>query len=448
MDELVGGGSTSVTGVINVLAWAGGIAVFLLVLLMIIKKFLYICRPNEVLIFSGGKRQLADGSTVGFRVIFGGRGWRKPLVEQVDRMDMTTIPIEIAVTQAYSKGGIPLAVKAIANVKLSSDTEDIGNAIERFLGKDREEVRRVARETLEGSLRGVLAMLTPEQVNHDRLKFAESLVEDVEDDFKKLGLMLDTLKIQHVSDDVQYLESIGRAQIANVIKEAEIAESNAKNMANKQSAEAKMRGEVARKDAERAIVQKKNDQRRIAADLEAESEAELRRARAAGEQARAEAEQELQQIRRELEQVRLQVDVVIPAETERKSRELVVKGQAAPIEENGKALATVLQLIAKAWGDAGPHAKDIFLIQQVEDLLAEVVQSLSALQVKEVHIIDPGDGSALPNYVAGFPGTVTAVLKSLKDSTGVDVTDILNPKNGAGKAKGAVASGQPGRGAL
>jgi flotillin len=291
-------------------------------------------------------------------------------------------------------------------------------------------VHRVARETLEGTLRGVLATLTPEEVNENRLKFAASLAEDVEDDFKKLGLMLDTLKVQHVTDEVQYLESIGRARIANVIKEAEIAESNAKNEANKRAADAKANGEVARKDAERAIVQKKNDQRRIAAEFEAQAESELRRAKAAGEQARAEAEHELQTIRRELEQLRLQADVVIPADTERQARELIAKGEAAPIQENGRALAQVLQMLAKAWADAGPAARDIFLIQQVEDLMATIVRRLNALKVKEVNIIDPGDGSALPNYVAGFPSTVTSILQSLRDSTGVDVTQLLNPKNG------------------
>jgi flotillin len=410
-------------------AYAAGGGVGLLLLILFVSKFLFICRPNQVLIFSGRKRKLADGSTVGYRVIFGGRAWRMPIFEQADHMDMTTIPIDISVAQAYSKG-IPLNVRAIANVKISSDPGTIMNAIERFLGRDREELRRVAKETLEGTLRGVLAKLTPEEVNENRLKFAQELAADVEDDFKKLGLTLDTLKIQHVTDDVKYLESIGRAQIAKVIKEAEIAESNANNEANKRAAEAKAQGEIARKEAELVVVQKRNDQRRIAAELDARAESELRKAKAAGQQARAEAEQELQGIRRELEELRLQADVVIPAEAEKRGRELIAKGEAAPIEENGKALATVLEILAKAWADAGPHARDIFLIQQVEKLMGVIVHRLGELKVREVSIIDPGDGSALPNYVAGFPATVTSVLKALRDSTGVDVTKLLSPQNG------------------
>jgi len=229
---------------------------------------------------------------------------------------------------------------------------------------------------------------------------------------------------------VQYLESIGRARIANVIKESEIAESNAANQANKKRADAKASGDIAHKEAERAIIQKRNDRRRIAAELEAQAESELRRARAAGDQARAEAEQQLQEIRQGLEQLRLQADVVLPADAERRAREFIAKGDAAPIEEDGKAMAEVLRMLAKAWADAGPHAKDIFLIQKLEDLMHTIVDRMAALKVGEVHIIDPGDGSALPNYVAGFPNTVTSVLGAIKASTGVDVSQILNPKNG------------------
>ena len=110
---------------------------------------------------------------------------------------------------------------AVANVKISSDPKLIGNAIERFMGRDPIEIQRVAKETLEGHLRGVLATLTPEEVNEDRLKFANALVAEAEEDFVKLGLHLDTLKIQNVADPVNYLESIGRKRIAEVIRDAE-----------------------------------------------------------------------------------------------------------------------------------------------------------------------------------------------------------------------------------
>ncbi len=154
----------------------GSIGVGLLILLAISKQFLYIGKPNEVLVFSGRSRQLADGTTIGYREVLGG-GWTFlwPIIEKVDRMQLTTIPIEINTTNAYSAGGIPLSVHAVANVKVSSKPDRVKNAIERFMGRDPLEIQRVAKETLEGHLRGVLARLTPEEVNEDRLKFAQEL---------------------------------------------------------------------------------------------------------------------------------------------------------------------------------------------------------------------------------------------------------------------------------
>ena len=97
---------------------SAGVAVLLL-LLVIYRYLLRICRPNEILIFSGRKHVTDDGRTVGYRVVFGGRGMRVPVVETVQRMDVSLISVPIAVQGAYSEGGIPLTVHAIANIKVS-----------------------------------------------------------------------------------------------------------------------------------------------------------------------------------------------------------------------------------------------------------------------------------------------------------------------------------------
>ena len=113
-----------------------------------------------------------------------------------------------------------------------------------------EEIARVARETLEGNLRGVVALLTPEQLNEDRLEFAErDWPVMCRNDLSKLGLHLDTLKIQSVSDQVDYLNSIGRRQIANIVRDAEIAESNAVAEAEQIEADSNKQAEVAQTQA-------------------------------------------------------------------------------------------------------------------------------------------------------------------------------------------------------
>ena len=165
---------------------------------LILRKLLYICGPNEVLVFSGRPSQIGN-RTVGYRIVKGGRGWRTPLIEQVNKVDLSNMAVEVSVTGAYSKGGIPLNVQGVANLKIAGVQPMLDNALQRFLGRPRKEIIQVAKETLEGNLRGVLSQLTPEEVNEDKLTFAEKLQEEAEQDLRKLGLTLDVLKIQNLS---------------------------------------------------------------------------------------------------------------------------------------------------------------------------------------------------------------------------------------------------------
>jgi flotillin len=400
------------------------------VLIIAVTRFLFICGPEEALIFSGRQRELSDGSKVGYRVIFGGRRWKAPLVERVDRMDLRIIPIDIKTSNAYSKGGIPLRLHAIAMVKGSDDPHLSNDAIERFLGRDVSEIRRVAKETLEGHLRGVVAHLTPEEVNEDRLKFASALEREAQDDFDKLGIHLDILKIQSVQDDVNYLASIGRERIAIVLRDAEIAESTSKSLAEQAEAHARQDGEVANQKAETTIVSKNNEVKRIEAELEANAAAEEQRTIQAALHARAKAEHALQSIRKTVEQARLTADVVLPAQADQEAEALRARGEAALIEEHGRARAKALDLMTEAWKKAGSDAKDIFLIQNLETVLDTVVARVNAIEVREVTVLDSGDGSGLATLAAAYPAMVAQVLNELEKTTGVDVLGILAPEKG------------------
>ncbi len=405
---------------------AGAILGAFFVVVGILKQFLYICEPNEVLIFSGRSHKLPDGSERGYRILFGGRAIKIPLLEKVDHMDMTLMPVQVRVQNAYSNGGIPLNVEAIAHVKVSNEPEQIGNAIERFLGRDRGEIAQVARETLEGNLRGTLATLTPEEVNEDRLLFAKKLAEEVDDDLEKLGLHLDTLKVQRVEDDSNYLESIGRERIAAILRDAEIAESDAISEADVVAANAKSLGDVAFSNANAEIAQKKNELRKITADLEAEAKSSEEKAQAGALAARANAEAALQELRAKLEAIRLEADVVAPAEANLRAEEYRAKGEAAPIIATGHAQAEVSKLLSDAWIQAGGSAKDVFLIQQLEQILKTIVDRVGTLSVDKVNIVDSGDGRALPRYISAYPAAVSAVLKELQECTGIDVSAVLS----------------------
>jgi flotillin len=224
-----------------------------------------------------------------------------------------------------------------------------------------------------------------------------------------------------------------------VIQEAEIAESNARNEAAKEAAGAEMRANVAVADAERVIAQKRNDARRIAAALVAAAKGAEERAEAGALAAQATAMQALEAVRRELEAVRLQADVVIPAEIQRESAALAAAGAAASIAENGRATAESLSLVADSWTKAGPSATDMFLINKIEDITKIVVDGVRRIQVGPIDLIDGGDGQALPRLAAAYPNAVAAVLRSLFETTGVDITALLARKvNGAMDVAGTV----------
>jgi len=409
------------------------IAVGVLVLIGVARQLLFIARPNEALIFSGKRYTTADGQTLGYQVVRQGRrAFKVPIIERIDRIDMTLIPVDVHVQNAYSKGNIPLMIHAIANVKIHNDDALIGNAIERFLGKPTGEIQLVAQQTLEGALREVLAQLTPEEVNEDRLKFAQSLIDVAEDDLDKLGLQLDTLKIQSVSDETGYLDSIGRPAIAQALRDAENAENQAMQEIAQAEAEATQLAEVSKAEAQLIVQQKQNELRRVAAELEGAASAVEREAVAAAKTARSEAEKELQEIRAKLEKLRLEAEVVIPAQANREAKLIEAIGRAAPTKENGAAAVEVLRMMSEAWKDMGPQAREIYVIQHLEEIVGTVVDQLDNIEIDEVHVLDQGDGAGLSSYAATYPKMVSEVMKALKESTGVDVAGILGGSDSNG----------------
>ncbi len=406
----------------------------ILIFIALLRSLYYTCAPNQVLIFSGRRRRLNDGSFRGFRVEQGG-GWRFPILEKVDKINLSLMEVPISIRGAFSRGGIPLNVDAVANVKISSDMAVVSNAIERFLGRDPNEIRRVAKETLEGHLRGVLARLTPEEINEDRLKFAEELTTESEHDLRKLGIHLDTFKILHVSDDKHYLDSIGREAIARVIRNAEIAESDAEREAELEESANLARGSVKMSEAQANIGKMKNDLRKVTAELEATVRSEEERTLAAARQARAFAEQELQLVRAELEMIRLQTDKVVPAEAQRRASELRARGEAAIIREKGLAASQALDMLNQAWKEAGDQALAIYLIEDIENILAKAGRGVAKMKIEHLELIDNGDGKTLSNYVSAYPAMLKSVFEAVRQTTGIDIPASIGADDTAPKSE-------------
>lgn len=405
----------------------GGVLLAVLGLaLFTIKKLIVIVPPNEAAVITGRRRKLDDGTTIGYRTVTGGRSLRVPIIEQVQWISLGTLPLEISVSDAYSKGNIPLEVKAVANLKVASSPDAVfNNAVERLLGKRLPEIEGLARETLTGNLRGVLAKLTPEEVNEDRLGFARHLSEEADHDLKKLGLQLDVLKIQHVSDRVGYLKAMGEKATAEAIRDAEIAKAQAQAETAQKQAEATRLAEVANATAAVAISEAQNTLRVRQAELSREAETAERVARADAERAEALARTQLEQQRVELERTRLQADVVQVAEAERIAAEARAKADAAPILENGRAQAEALRMLLLEIEKAGETGVRVFIAEKLPGLLNSALMAMKDVDIDRVTVIDSGSGQGVANAATQKVNASIAALQQVAGAMGIDLDQFI-----------------------
>ena len=409
-----------------VLGAVGGVFIGLIALTLISRWMIRICRPNEMLVVTGSSSNKGSQGMKGYRVVANG-GWTfvKPILETARRVDVTLLPVVVEVRNAYSHGGTPLNIQAIANVKVSTDPEVRNNAIERFLGHDPSEIVQVAKENLEGNLRSVLAQLTPEQVNEDRLRFAEQIAEDVGQDMRRLGLQLDTLKIQSVFDDVDYLNSISRRRVAQIVRDAEIAEAEAIGQAERVEAQMEEVAEVMRTEADTVVLQKTNEVRTKVAQMDKQARSEEERTKAAEQEARARAEQQLQRVRAELERLRLKAEEVLPAQASQKAKELRARGQAAATAEDVKASALVNDLLTQVWEEAGSTAELVFLLQQIEMVLSQATRLPARLKLQRVTALDGNGAQSLASLVALNHVVVRQFFEQVNEILGIDLLGTL-----------------------
>lgn len=393
----------------------GGIALFTGA--VAVSRLLYICEPNEVLIFSGKK------SKPGYKLIHSGRKIRIPLFEEVDRLDLTNMVIDLSVSNAYSKGGIPLSIKGVANVKIGSHPPHINNGIERLMGMTRAQIAQIARENLEGNLRGVLATLTPEEVNTDRMKFAQELLDEAEQDMTRIGLVLDTLKIQSVTDDRGYLDSLGRRQSAELqmnsrIAEAENrAEARIKDAANNQTkaiAKVKAEMDVSRAEAERRILDAQTKGQAMIAE---------QRSQIGSAVAKAEANIDVQKARLEQVKRKLDADVIKPAQARRAELQAKATADAAKIVEEGKANAAALRELLATWRSAGDAARSVFMMQQFDTVFDSLLSTVQDIDIDKVTMIDASVSKVDEN--GSLPMRAASGTEQLKQTLGVDVPAML-----------------------
>ena len=279
--------------------------------------------PNVVAVLSGRRRKLPDGRTVGYRMVKGGAALRIPLLEKVEYLHLNVMTIPLEIRRAYTLKGVPVSVKAVANVKIRGDDTSLQAAAERFLGMTPDQVQKVIFQTLEGHLRSILGTLTVEEVNSDRQSFAQKLTSEAAADLEKMGIGVDVLTIQEISDDEDYLNALGKRRTAEVKRDATIGEAEAHRDSKIKSAEAQREGERAKYQADAEIAQAQRDFMIRQAQYQAEIETQKARAEQAGPLSEATARQSVVAEEVKVERTRTQEMIAVQEqEVLRKQKEL------------------------------------------------------------------------------------------------------------------------------
>jgi flotillin len=232
--------------------------VLFLLLYMVFSRYTKV-GPNQVLVVSGLKRKAEDGSRVGFRIVKGGGTFVWPIFEKVDILSLELLTIDVQTPEVYTSKGVPVKVDGVAQVKVKGDDVSIRTASEQFLGKATDEIRNIATQTLEGHLRAILGTMTVEEIYQNRDAFASRVQEVAAGDTANMGLTIVSFTIRDIRDSQGYLDALGKPRIAQVKRDAQIAQAEADRDAQIRSAQAKQAGQEAQFQADSKIAEAQRD---------------------------------------------------------------------------------------------------------------------------------------------------------------------------------------------
>jgi len=256
-------------GVVLAIAGLGVVVVAATGYVLAYVMFLRKAGPNEVLVVSGRGK---------VKFITGGADMVVPLFHTWNRLSLEVMTLDVTTPEVYTSQGVPVIVDGVAQIKIKKDEASLHSAAERFLGKPPDEIARIALETVQGHLRAILGTLSVEDIYKNRDQFAQKVQEISAGDLANMGLGIDSFTIRDIRDKHGYLEALGKPRIAEVKRDAAIAEA----VALKEAA-------IAQADAERETRQRQAEAQRLAKEAEASRDAAVAEANAAKTRREAEA---------------------------------------------------------------------------------------------------------------------------------------------------------------
>jgi flotillin len=167
--------------------------------------------------------------------------------------------IEFKTPEVYTAKAIPIILDGVAQIKVKGDVESITTAGEQFLTKTRNEIERVALETLSGHIRAIIGELTVEEIYTKRENFAQKVQEVSAPDFANMGLEVVSLTIREIHDNQGYMEALGKPRAAEVKRDADVAMALRQRESIIETAKAQQQAQEEKFKAETLIAQSQRD---------------------------------------------------------------------------------------------------------------------------------------------------------------------------------------------
>lgn len=414
--------------------------------------------PNQVLVISGRKRRIIDPdgnqSDVGFRIVKGGGVFVWPVFEKVDILSLELLTIDVQTPEVYTSKGVPVKVDGVAQIKVKGDDISIATASEQFLGKTTQEIQQIATQTLEGHLRAILGTMTVEEIYQNRDAFASKVQEVAAGDMANMGLGIVSFTIRDIRDSQGYLDALGKPRIAQVKRDAQIAQAEADRDAMIKSSQATQAGQEAKFAADTKIAESQRDYQMNVATYQAS--VNLKKAEAdlaydlqkykTGQLVKAEEVQvtiiekqkqiELQEQEIKRKERELQATVMKPAEAERSKVETLANAKKFQLETEaaGAAAAAKAQGFAnadvqKATGLAEAEANKARGLAEAAIIEAQGRAQAEATRLKAEAFQKFNEAAVIEMLVKVLPEIAGKISEPLSKT---DKITIINSGNGPG----------------
>ncbi len=452
------------------------LALVLFVTVLTIARFYKRCPSDRILVIYGKVR---GGRSA--HCIHGGGAFIIPLIQDYAYIGLTPMTINIPLQGALSFQNIRINVPSTFTVGVSTDPAGMVNAAERLLGRNSRAIEDMAREIIFGQLRLTVASLTIEQINQDRESFLSEIRQNVEPELNKIGLNLINVNITDITDESDYIESIGKKAAAEAINKAKVdvareqkvgaigeaennrdmvvsvRENSAEAEKGKKKAEANQRVFVAEQEA--AAVDGENSSKAQIAESNSKLAVRSAEAYRIAEVANREAEAAIQKAQYDVEIQRLAAAEIAKKETDRRQIQIAAEAEADRLRTvaKGEADGVLLKYQAEAEGQrtllagkaagyrelvesTGGNAQaaaTLLMIEKLEDIVARQAQAISNLKIDKVTVWDSAGGDGKGSSTANFVSSLVKSLPPLQDvasMAGVELPSYL------GKVKEAPAA--------